>query len=250
MANPFALSPYTFSTSGDRKGSDELGPDEVAPSNTKYTTLESPFSKDRGSSFPWRTTEHDQSTHSGPEELSTNEIVKPSPTHKAYTPADKKSTDASLQDIPSSSPFSKPSYDRPSSANRKSAHIGPYDISTVSSFSRLSYSSPSKANRISRHLAPDEKPTTQDTPISTRDRDPASVTLNQSVSTQSAFPIRKSMGPGDWEESPNVSPGAADVTTIDDVKQPLANTTLLAAQSKAQIHSLHPRILLQRDLAF
>jgi hypothetical protein len=31
------------------------------------------------------------------------------------------------------------------------------------------------------------------------------------------------MGPGDWEESPNVSPGAADVTTIDDVKQPLAN---------------------------
>jgi hypothetical protein len=219
MSNPFALSPYTFSSSDERKGSDELGPDEVAPPNNTYASLESPFSKNRGSSFPWRTTGHDQPTHSGSEELSTKDIVKPSPTHKAYTPADRKSTNASLQDISSSSPFSKPSYDRPSSANRVSAHIGPYDLSTISSFSRLSYSSPSKANRISRHIAPDEDPTSQ-TP--TNDSSPTSISPDLPISTQATVSIWKSSGPGDWDPS-NVSPGAANVTTSDDIREPLAH---------------------------
>jgi hypothetical protein len=225
MSNPFALSPYTFSSSNERKGSDELGPDEVAPSNPNYTPLESPLSKDRGSSFPWRTTGHDQSASPEPEEVpsSTNEISKPSPTHQAYTPADRKSMNASLQDVPPSSPFSSPSYDRPSSANRKSAHIGPHDISTNSSpFSRLSYGSPSKANRISRNIAPDEIPTTQHAVPTTNNRDYTSIYSNESTSIHPALRIQKSLGPGDWESS-NISPGAANVATDDDVRQPLAH---------------------------
>jgi hypothetical protein len=60
MANRFALSPYAFSSGNQRKDSDELGPDEVAPSNIRHASLESPFSTDRGSSFPWQLTGHEQ----------------------------------------------------------------------------------------------------------------------------------------------------------------------------------------------
>ncbi|KAI4850074.1 hypothetical protein E4T44_02961 [Aureobasidium sp. EXF-8845] len=45
-------------------------------------------------------------------------------------------------------------------------------------------------------------------------------TFSTSAEPQIALPIRKSLGPGDWE-SPNVSPGAADIITSDAVKQPL-----------------------------
>jgi hypothetical protein len=218
MSDPFALSPYTFSISNERKGSDELGPDEVAPSNTVYAPLESPSSKDRRSSFPWQTTGHDQPPHAGPEELSTNEIVKPNPTHKAYTSADRKSANASIRDIPTSSPFSEPSYDCSSSANRTSAHIGPYDLSTISSFSRLSYTSPSKANRISRHIAPDENSASQKP---TDDGSPTSINPDLPIPTQAALPMWKSLGPEDWDSS-NVSPGAANVTTSDEIRDPLA----------------------------
>jgi hypothetical protein len=225
MSNPFALSPYTFSSSNERKGSEELGPDEVAPSNNNYTPLESQLSKDRGSLFPWRTTGHDQLTYPGPEEpsFSTNEIVKPSPTHQSYTPADRKSMTASLQDVRSASPFSDPSYDRLSSANRLSANLGPHYIDTNSSpFSRLSYGSPSKANRISTNIAPDEIPTTQHADLTTNNRNSTSISPNELTSIHPAFRIQKSLGPGDWESS-NISPGAANVTTTDHSRQPLAN---------------------------
>jgi len=223
MPNPFALSPYTFGSSTERKGSDELGPDEVAPSNTILTPSKSPFSQDRGSSFPWRTTGYDQSTFPGPEEVasSTNEIVKPNPVHTAYTPADRKSANTSLQDIPPSSPFSEPSYDRPGSADRKSTHIAPHEVNTnLSPFSRLSYGSPSKANRISRNLAPDEVPTTQQTILTTNSRDSAEIDPNESPSTQA--PVQRFLGPGDWESS-NVSPGAPNATISDNDRQSLAH---------------------------
>lgn len=225
MSNPFALSPYTFGASNERKGSDELGPDEIAPSNTITTPSESPFSKDRGSSFPWRTTGHDRSTFPAPEEVPspTKEIVKPSPVHKAYTPADRKSTNSSLQDIPSSSPFSQPSYDRPSSAGRKSTHIAPHEVNTnLSPFSRLSYGSPSKANRISGNIAPDEISTTQQAILTTSNRNSNDIDPNEPPSAQSTKPVQKSLGPGDWE-SPNVSPGAINITISDDDQQPLAH---------------------------
>lgn len=224
MSYPFALSPYTFGASNERKGSDELGPDEIAPSNTIITPSESPFSKDRGSSFPWRTTEQGQSTFPAPEEVPfpTKEIVKPSPVHKAYTPADRKSTNDSLQEIPPSSPFSQPSYDRPGSADRKSTHIAPHEVNTnLSPFSRLSYGSPGKANRISKNIAPDEIPTMQQTILTISKRDSTDIDPNEPLPTQSTAPVKKSLGPGDWESS-NISPGATNTTSSDDDQQPLA----------------------------
>lgn len=223
MSSPLASNPYALSSSNERKASDDIGPEEVIVSNVEHAT--SRISQHVGLDKPSRTPEEDQSTQSGTEEIaSANEIVKPSPAYRAYTPADRKSTNASLHDLPSSSPFLVPSYNGPSLNKRTSTNIGPYDFATNSSpFSRLSYGS-SILNRRSRNLAPDEYPASQHVFEARRvsgEVDPADDGLNQPTPNQTTA-IRRSLGPSEWD-SPSVSPGAAIPTPTDEIRDPTTN---------------------------
>ncbi|KAH0014370.1 hypothetical protein KCU80_g19532, partial [Aureobasidium melanogenum] len=224
MSSSLASGLYALSSINERKGSEDIGPEEVNHSYAKHDSL--PFPQHIESPKPSRQPEEDRSTHSGPEEVasSTNEIVKPSPAHKAYTAADRKSTNASLQDSTTSSPFLIPSYDRPSLTKRISTNIGPYDFGTTSSpFSRLSYGS-SIFNRRSRNLAPDENPATQHVFPARKasgEEDPANIGLDERTPNQTTA-IRRSLGPGDWDSS-SVSPGAADPMASNEVRKSIPN---------------------------
>lgn len=222
MSSPLAPDSYALSSSKERKRSEDIGPEEVDHPDANHGLPNHgslPFSQHIESPKPSRQPEEDQSTHSGPEEVvsSTNEVVKPIPAYKAYTAADRKSTNTSLQDSTTSSPFLIPSYDRPSLTKRISTNIGPYDFGTTSSpFSRPSYGS-YIFNRRSRNLAPDENPATQHVFPARKasgEEDPANIGLNK--------PTRRSLGPGDWDSS-SVSPGAADPIASGEVRESIPN---------------------------
>ncbi|KAI4726932.1 hypothetical protein E4T49_05382 [Aureobasidium sp. EXF-10728] len=209
----------------DELGPDELAPEGVAPSHTSHALFNHfslPFSKSSGPLSTSKTPE-DQPTYPESQRVasSTNDIVKPKPAHQAYTPADRKSSSASLQDIPPNSPFSKPSYIRPSLSNRTSTNLGPYDLGTKRNpFSRLSYGA-SSTNRKSWNIAPDESPAVQAVPATrTSNRNSANIGPDEVVPNQPTA-IRWSLGPGEWESS-NVSPGAVNPVD-DDIRQPPTN---------------------------
>lgn len=223
MSSPLASGPYALSAGNERKASDNIGPEEVIVSHVDHAT--SRISQHVGLEKSSWTPEEDRSTQSGTEEIaSTNEIVKPSPAYQAYTPADRKSMSASLHDLPSSSPFLTPSYNRPSLNKRTSTNIGPYDFATNSSpFSRLSYDS-SGLNRRSRNLAPDETPASQHVLEARRvseEVDPSDNGLSQPIPNRSTA-IRRSLGPSEWD-STSVSPGAAIPIPTDEIRNPITN---------------------------
>ncbi|KAG9578531.1 glycosyltransferase family 2 protein, partial [Aureobasidium melanogenum] len=229
MSSPLASGFYALSSNHQRKGSEDIGPEEVIHSDANHGLPNHgslPVSQHIESPKPSRQPEEDQSTHSGPEDAasSTNEIVKPSPAYKAYTAADRKSTNASLQDSTTASPFLIPLYDRPSLTKRISTNIGPYDFGTTSSpFSRLSYGS-SMFNRRSRILAPDGNPAAQQVFPARKasdEEDPANIGLDERTPNRTTA-IRRSLGPGDWDSS-SVSPGAADPTASDEVRKSIPN---------------------------
>lgn len=209
MSSPLASNPSALSSSNERKASDDNGPGEIIGLNANHAT--SPFPRHAELEKLSRTPKEVQSAQSGTEEVAlTNEIVKPSPAYQAYTPADRKSTNASLHDLTSASPFLIPSYNRPSLDKRTSANIGPYDFATNSSpFSRLSYGS-STVNRRSKNLAPDETPASQHIFPARKvsgEVDPADDGRSQPLPNQTTV-IRRVLGPGQWDSS-SVSPGAA-----------------------------------------
>ncbi|KAK6006145.1 hypothetical protein QM012_006555 [Aureobasidium pullulans] len=227
MSSPLASDSSALSLYNERKASDEIGPGDIIRSKTNHALsnqVDLPVSQHIGISNQSRTPEEGQSTASGSEEVasSTYEIVKPRPAYQAYTPADRKSTNASLQDSTISSPFLIPSYDRPSSAKRISANIGPYDF-TSSPFSRVSYGS-SGLSRGSRHLAPDENPATQHVFSDRRtsdEGDSATVGTSESAPDQTTV-TQMSLGPSDWDSS-GVSPGAANPIPADEVRTSTIN---------------------------
>lgn len=167
------VSTFSPSYQTPTRRSTELGPDEIAPGQIAPTspTYQRPQSAGNrrstniapdetpnfysAPSTPWRTPGDRRSTNIGPDEVvpTVDEIAKPSPAYKAYTPADRKSTNASSQEIPSSSPFSRPSYGSPSAVNRRSTNIGPDDVSStqpnVPAWRKFT-------NRMSANIGPDE----------------------------------------------------------------------------------------------
>ncbi|KAI5207371.1 hypothetical protein E4T39_01841 [Aureobasidium subglaciale] len=142
--------------------STELEPDELAPGNRSYQTTAYDFlelSPDQlaPDSFDHQKTietDGDHSTHSRESGLASygDSIVKPRPVHHAYTLANRKTPNASLQATSPFSTFSKPADYRASWKNRMSIDTGPHAIA-VSSLPATSNSSGSR-NWESPNISP------------------------------------------------------------------------------------------------
>ncbi|KAI5209693.1 hypothetical protein E4T38_02375 [Aureobasidium subglaciale] len=128
--------------------STELEPDELAPSNRSYQTTACDFlelspdeispdqlAPDKLGYQETLETDGEHSTQSRGTGLASYEqsVVKPLPVHQAYTPADRKTTNASLQATSLFSTFSKPASYRTSWKNRISIDTGPHAVAAKSS---------------------------------------------------------------------------------------------------------------------